>query len=87
MDVFVVERFLVGWSVDEVDELVRRIDAAAPQFETQMVRHLESIVIPTDETCLSMFTGPDATAVRRANEAAQLPVGRILAANTHGAPA
>jgi hypothetical protein len=49
------------------------------------VRHLESIVIPFDEACLSMFAGPDGDSVRRANEALGLPFGRILAASVEGA--
>jgi hypothetical protein len=85
MDVYVVERFLVGWSVDEVDELVRRLAGAADEMIVHGVRHLETIVIPVDETCLSMYAGPDADSVRRANEALGLPFGRVLAASTDGA--
>ena len=40
-------------------------------------------MIPGDETCLSVFEGPDADTVRAANTACQLPTGRVLAAVLH----
>jgi hypothetical protein len=83
MHVFVVERFLVGWSTDEVDELIERCARCAPAFARIGVRHLESIVIPGDETCLSVFTGPDADTVLEANVDLDLPAGRVLPAVTH----
>lgn len=83
MDVFVVERFLVGWSPDEVDDLVRRLDDLGPQLARLGARHLESIVIPSDETCLSVFEAPDAERVAAANEFCALPTGRVLCAVAH----
>lgn len=77
MDVYVIERFLVGWTVAEVDDLVERCTCAVAEFARRGVRHLGSIVLPGDETCLSVFTGPDATAVLEVNAALGLPVGRI----------
>jgi peptidoglycan/xylan/chitin deacetylase (PgdA/CDA1 family) len=85
MGVYAVERFLVGWSAEEVEGLLRRLGDATAELGAHGVRHLESIVIPTDETCLSMFGGPDADTVGRANEALGLPFGRILAASIAGA--
>jgi hypothetical protein len=87
MGIYVVERFLVGWSPDEVDALVRRLTSSAAELGAHGVCHLESIVIPTDETCLSMFGGPDADSIRHANEALGLPFGRILAASIAEVPA
>jgi hypothetical protein len=84
MGVYAVERFLVGWSAEDVDGLLRRLGDATAELDAHGVRHLESIVIPTDETCLSMFVGPDADTVGRANEALGLPFGRILAASIAG---
>jgi hypothetical protein len=85
MQVYVVERFLVGWSPEEVEALLHRTDDAAPSLATDGVHHLESIVIPEDETCLSVFVGPDAAAVREANRRSDLPLGRVLDATTYGA--
>lgn len=84
MDVFVVERFLVGWSPGEVAALVERLEAVGPELERHGVRHLESIVIPTDETCLSLFSAPDPGVVRLANDACDLPTDRVVGATTHG---
>jgi hypothetical protein len=36
-----------------------------------------------DETCLSLFEGPDADAVLNANRRCDLPAGRVLDATTH----
>ena len=83
MGTFLVERFLVGWSADEVTSLVQRLDAAAPQLAEHGVRHVESIVIPADETFLSLFEAPDAASVSTANRSCELPFGRVLLATTH----
>jgi hypothetical protein len=83
MEMFVVERFLVDWSVDEIDALVHRINEAASRLAEHGVRHLESIFITADETCLSLFEGPDANAVLAANRRCSLPTGRVLGAVTH----
>jgi hypothetical protein len=78
--IFVVERNLVGWTGEEIDELERRCDGAAPEFTKRGVRYVDSIVIRDDETCLSLFEGPDAETVRVANQACGLPTGRVLPA-------
>ena len=78
--IFVVERYLAGWTGEEIDELERRCNESDPEFAEHGVRHLESIVIPGDETCLSLFEGPDAQTVRDANQACGLPTGRVLPA-------
>jgi hypothetical protein len=80
MDVYVVERFLVGWSIDEVDQLVRQLADNEPRWTSHGVRYVESIIIPGDETCLSVFEGPDLDAVRSANDELDLPTGRVLVA-------
>jgi len=84
--IFVVERNLVGWTDDEIDEMERRCGESNSEFTERGVRHVESIVIPGDETCLAVFEGPDAETVRDANEACRLPTGRVLAAVVRPAP-
>jgi hypothetical protein len=83
--IFVVERYLGGWTAEEIDDLERRSQDSNSEFTNRGVRHIESIVIPADETCLSVFEGPDADTVRHANEACQLPTGRVLLAVVHPA--
>jgi hypothetical protein len=80
---YLVERFLVGWSAEEVTSLVHRLDAEAPRLAEHGVRHVESIVIAADETCLSLFEAPDAASVQTANTSCDLPFGRVLDATTH----
>jgi hypothetical protein len=77
---FVVERNLVGWTSEEIDELGRRCDEATRRFAERGVRHVASIMIPGDETCMAVFEGPDADTVRAVNEACRLPAGRVLTA-------
>ena len=77
---FVVERYLDGLTRDEIDQILFRCNESLPEFTKRGVRHVESILIPGDETCLSVFEGPDAETVRAANTACRLPTGRVLAA-------
>lgn len=79
MGMFVVERYLAGWPADQLREVVREVERAAELLAVDGVRHLRSVVLPGDETCLCVFEGPDAEAVRRANHRAGLPVDRVVA--------
>ena len=83
--IFVVERYLVGWTGEEIAALERRCEESISEFAVCGVRHVESIHIPGDETCLAVFEGPDAETVRNVNEACQLPTGRVLPARFHPA--
>ena len=82
MQILVVERHLVGWTTAEVDQLLRRIEAATARFAAAGVRHLGSLVLPTDEICLGLFEGPDTDTVAAVNRAADLRVDRVLAGRT-----
>ena len=82
MDVFVVERHMVGWTPGEVDDLVRRVEAAREELATSGARHLGTLVMPTDEICWDLFEGADADTVAAANTGLALPVDRILPART-----
>ncbi|MEQ1700481.1 MAG: nickel-binding protein [Ilumatobacteraceae bacterium] len=78
MSVFMVERYLVGWSPDEVHELIERTNELAPALADDQVRHVASVYIEADETCLCLFDGPDCERVQAANERHRLPFGRIV---------
>lgn len=82
MDVYVVERHMVGWTAREVDELVRRVEAAREALATSGARHLGTVVMPTDEICWDLFEGTDEATVVAANAGLSLPVDRILPART-----
>ena len=83
--IYVVERYLVGWTGEEIAALERRCEESSHEFAERGVRLIESIVIPGDETCLALFEGPDAETVRGVNESCQLPTGRVLPAHFHPA--
>lgn len=73
-----VERYLVGWSADEVHELIERTNELASVLADDQVRHVASVYIEADETCLCLFDGPDSERVQAVNERHQLPFGRIV---------
>lgn len=77
---FLVERYLAGWEPQEVDDLIRRVGRHAEQFRARGVRHLQSIVLAADETCLCLFEGSDAGSVQFANDEADFPVHRVVPA-------
>jgi hypothetical protein len=79
VQVFVVERYLIDWSVADVRALVVGLDALAEQLGEHGVRHVRSVILAVDETCLCVFVGPDEQSVRAANVAAGLPVDRVVA--------
>ena len=81
MGTWVVERYLAGWDRREIDDLVLQVQGGRELFNSFGVCHLRSIAIADDETCLCVFSGPDAETVRAANAAADLPVHRIVAAH------
>jgi hypothetical protein len=86
MDVFLVERFVVGWSAEEIVALIRDLAAAEQVLTSYGVRHVESIVVAEDETVFSVMAGPDGATVRRANDACELPAHRVLKALTYQGP-
>lgn len=73
-----VERYLVGWSPDEVHGLIERTTELASALADDQVRHVASVYIEADETCLCLFDGPDSERVQAVNERHQLPFGRIV---------
>jgi hypothetical protein len=87
MQTYVVERYLTGWTGAEIAALLDRLDALTPDFLDRAVTYMTSIVLDTDETCLSLFRGPDADQVRHANLQHRLPTDRVvtatLAADNH----
>lgn len=78
MSVFMVERYLVGWTPDEVHELIERTNELAAALADDQVRHVASVYIEADETCLCLFDGPDCERVQAVNERHSLPFGRIV---------
>ena len=81
MTYYLVERYLPSLSGLEVEAAVARVSGSA------MPRHLWTVAIHDEETCLSLFEAVDADAVESANRAARFPFDRVIeAALIDGAP-
>lgn len=78
---FVVERYLPDATLDRLTrgELVARRTAMSAGG-TRVVRHRESIWIPSDETVLSTFIAASSEAVAEALRTAGIPADRIVEA-------
>jgi hypothetical protein len=76
---FVVERYLAGWTAEEIDTLLARLNELTAHFESYGVRYVRSVVVPGDEVCLWLFDGPRAEPIANANESAGLPTHRVVA--------
>jgi Protein of unknown function (DUF4242) len=78
--------FLVERYVPEAG--VRSVAAAAQRLESvDGARHVGTVVIAAEETALSVFEADDARSVAAANEAAGLPLNRIVEAEWYpGSP-
>jgi hypothetical protein len=79
---FVVERYLPAVSPKELAAAVARDRRAAAGMTAAgiPVRHLSTIHIPTDESCLCLFDAPSADALREAHERAGIDYERIVEA-------
>jgi len=71
---FLVERFLPSMSAAEVSAASARLAAG------EGVRHLWTVLVAAEETCLSLFEGADARAVEAANRRAGFPFDRVVEA-------
>ena len=79
---FLVERYVPDAEVTSVVAAMQR-----PVGATDDARHIGTVVIATEETCLSVFEAADARSVAAATEAAGLPADRIVEAEWFpGAP-
>jgi hypothetical protein len=72
---FLVERYAPAATARSVAAAAQRLAGA-----DDSARHVATVVIVGDETCLSVFEARDANVVAAVNEAAGLPVDRIVEA-------
>jgi hypothetical protein len=70
---FLVERYTP-------DEEVRSVAEAVQHLTGPAARHIGTVVIVTEQTVLSVFEAADASSVAAVNEAAGLPLDRIVEA-------
>lgn len=78
---FLVERYVPSLGSDSVGAAVDRLGQSAPG-----TRHLYSLLVPDEETCLSVFEAADAAAVRVANRDAEFQLDRIVEVEVFPAP-
>jgi hypothetical protein len=71
---FLVERYVPSISSSSVGSAVGRL----PDSASSPARHLVSLLVSEEETCLSVFEAPDAAAVEAANEWARFQLDRIV---------
>jgi len=74
--VFLVERYLPGATLDDVRGSVARLGALRSQHGT--VRHVSSTLVPGEEAIFAMFVADSVDAVIRLNQAAGLQVDRVV---------
>ena len=80
---FLVERYVPSISAVSVGPAIRRLGQSTPRT----AHHLYSVLVPDEETCLSIFEASDAKAVEAANRQADFPVDRIVEVEVFPRPA
>ncbi len=80
MGVYLVERYVPSMTQEEVAGAASRL----PGADGDGVRHLWTVLVPDEDTCLSLFEATDVAAVVAVNEQAQFPVARIVEAAVVG---
>jgi uncharacterized protein DUF4242 len=76
---FLVERYVPAADVASVTAATQRLPSVGA------ARHIGTVVIVAEDTCLSVFQAPDASCVTAVNEAAGLPLDRIVEAEWYPA--
>jgi muconolactone delta-isomerase len=71
---YLVERYVPSMSAADLEAAMARID----ELPRGKVRHLWTIFVAAEDTCLSVFEGPDAAAIEEANARASFHLDRIV---------
>jgi hypothetical protein len=71
---FLVERYIPSTSAAAIEAATERLAASGDSA----VHHLVTLVVPDEETCLSIFQAADADAVAALNRRADFPLDRIV---------
>jgi hypothetical protein len=79
---YMVERHLPGITPAELSAAAARAKETTQKMTAagQPVRYLRSTFLPAEEKCFCLFEGESESAVRQANETAQIPFDRIVEA-------
>jgi hypothetical protein len=71
---YLVERYTPSLGAEQVAAAVRRLDALGATGTS----HMWTVLMPAEETCLSLFAAASATAVAEANRRADFTFTRIV---------
>ena len=77
---FIVERQLPGITMAQLVAAQQTIALSARASERDGLRYLRSTFIAPESRCICVFEAPSAEVVRQLNEAANLPLVRIVEA-------
>jgi muconolactone delta-isomerase len=82
MPVFMVERELPGVTMEQLAAAQKAAIVAGRELtaEGTEVRYIRSTFIPGEARCMCLFEAPNAENVAAANQRAQIPFTRIVAA-------
>jgi muconolactone delta-isomerase len=82
MPVFMVERDLPGITPEQLAAAQKRAIQIGKELtaEGRQVRYIRSTFVPGESKCMCLFEAPSPENVREANERAQIPFTRIVAA-------
>lgn len=82
MPVYMVERDLPGVKMEQLADAQKRAIQAGKQLtaEGKEVKYIRSMFVPGESRCMCLFEAPNSENVREANERAQIPFTRIVAA-------
>jgi hypothetical protein len=82
MAVYMVERDLPGITMEQLAAAQKKAIQTGKELtaEGKDVRYIRSTFVPGENKCMCLFEAPNAEHVREANERAQIPFTRIVAA-------
>ncbi len=82
MAIYVAERILPGITREQLAAMQHAAIEMCARFTAQgrSVRYLQSVFVPSEGHCFSLFEAENGIHVRDVNEAAQLPFTRIVEA-------
>lgn len=82
MAVYMVERDLPGITMEQLAAAQKRAIQTGKELtaEGKTVRYIRSTFVPGENRCMCLFEAPNPEHVREANERAEIPFTRIVAA-------
>jgi hypothetical protein len=80
MGFYLAERYVPSMSTADVGAAIDRLDRAVAD---EPVRHVLSVLVHGEDTCLSIFEAPDPRAIEQVAERAGFPLDRIVEATAY----